>query len=319
MFIQTSACSAVRPFRRVCLVIFIAIWGATACASYRPSFDDNWMAPTDSVESLPPKATISDLVAYAYTNNPRIRSAYEAIEGAHAQIIAAGAFADPQLSVSQGLSDSSWQTIAIEQEIPLFQRRQIAISQAELALEVRRADYSATRNDVRAQVHIAAAEYLYVQQRIRLQQDVLAIMRQSMAAAQSRYESGQVPMAEFLRAQNAYDHAQIDAANFETLQQSAQSRLNSALGRDARAPLPDLPELQASHAAYAALPAPEDTLYESLETNNPALLASRFAVYQQQAAQDLAARAGRPAHSCLCAATHRSASGGVRRATAWLL
>lgn len=60
MFIQTSACSAVRPFRRVCLVIFIAIWGATACASYRPSFDDNWMAPTDSVESLPPKATISD-------------------------------------------------------------------------------------------------------------------------------------------------------------------------------------------------------------------------------------------------------------------
>lgn len=284
-----------QPRRWLQIVLTLCAFSViTGCASYEPDTQAPAEPVTVSVYALPEESDLQDLITYAQSHHPAVRAARESLKRSQAGITEASTWADPQLSVSQGLTDSGWQTVALQQEIPVFNRRQINIARAEAIQRAAEVRVTAAEVQVAEAVQAALAEYLYIQASMEVQRDLISILQQVTAVVQSRYESGSGAMNELLRAQNELDQARSQQQNLFAMQKATQARLNAALGRDAHTPLPQLPDLAQTHSDYALLAADESELYELLATHNPAYAASFYELQALKAGQDLADRAGRP-------------------------
>ena len=265
-----------------------------ACASYSPNYDAlNQQVRTESAP-LPVDADIAELIGYAQRHHPAVLAAKARLQGARADSVAAGAFADPQLNLSQGLNDADYQTLGITQEIPVFGRRAMSIEQARAAERAAQARLDEVKADLAANVVEAFSEYLYVRENQLLQRDLIQLLEQFTAVAERSYAAGSVSMPDLLRAQNALDEARSDYQNLDAMLFSQRARLNSALGRDARMDLEGEYSLSQSHSQFAHLPAPPDELYAQVTEQNPALLASRYEVESMLVARDIAGSVGLP-------------------------
>lgn len=265
-----------------------------ACASYSPNYDALDQQVRAESAPLPVDADIAELIRYAQRHHPAVLAAKSQVERARAGSIAAGAFADPQLSVSQGLNDADYQTLGISQEIPVFGRRAMTIEQARTAERAALARLDEVKASLAANVVQAFSEYLYVVENQRLQGDLVQLLEQFTGVAERAYAAGSVSMPDLLRAQNALDEARSDYQNLDAMLFSQRARLNSALGRDARMEIEGEYSLIQSHREFAQLPAQPNELYAQVKEHNPALLASRYEVESMLVAQDLAGSAGLP-------------------------
>lgn len=244
--------------------------------------------------SLAEAASLCDLVAFAQTWHPQVRAAEEAIRSAHAQITVAGTWSDPQVSVSQGLNDSNWQTLSVEQEIPTFGRRQLQIEQARAQWESAKAEKEQVQATVAVNVQQAWAEYAYLNANLKILSDQRALLEQLVAVVDTRYRNGQAPVNELLRTQNELDQVNTELRNLEQLRTSATARMNSALGRPAMAELPQLPELEAEAPHYFELPASQSDLHELAQQQNPSLRSAYFQLESLHHQRGIANRAGLP-------------------------
>ncbi|RUO28147.1 TolC family protein [Aliidiomarina sedimenti] len=276
------------------LTLAVATLTLAACASYSPNYEALDQQVRAESAPLPVDANIAELIRYAQRHHPAVRAAEARLERARAGSVAAGAFADPQLSISQGLNDADYQTLGLSQEIPVFGRRGMSIEQARTAERAAQARLVEVKADLAANVVKAFSEYLYVGENQRLQGDLVQLLEQFTAVAERSYAAGSVSMPDLLRAQNALDEARSDYQNLDAMLFSQRARLNSALGRDARTEIEGDYSLIQSHREFARLPAPADELYALLKEQNPALLASRFEVESMLVGQDLADSAGLP-------------------------
>lgn len=265
-----------------------------ACASYSPDYEALNQEVRGQSVSLPVDADIADLIRYAQRNHPSVLAAEAQLERARANSVAAGAFADPQMNISQGLNDADYQALGISQEIPVFSRRAMSIEQARSAERAAQARLVQVKADLAANVVQAFSEYLYVQENRRLQGDLIQLLEQFTAVAEQSYAAGSVSMPDLLRAQNALDEARNDYQNLEAMLFSQRARLNSALGRDARMDFSGEYSLAQSHREFAHLPAPPEALYAQLKEYNPTLLATRYEAESMLVAQDIAGTAGLP-------------------------
>lgn len=274
------------------------------CSSYQPDYSTIGADGRDATyahqgEIALPFATegnteIADLIRFAQQQHPLVLAAQADVERARAEITAAGAWMDPELSVSQGINDSGWQTLGLSQDIPVFQRRAMAIEQARAGYRAANARLAQVRANLSADVVLAFSEYLYVLENRNIQDDRIALLAQAVAIAEQRYAAGAVAMSDLLRVQNAHDEARSERANIASLLVSQRARLNSALGRDARAELPQHFNLVDTHREYAHLPASADELYATVAKQNPRLLAAKYEIQALQVGQDVANTAGLP-------------------------
>lgn len=283
------------PRIRVCVSIAFAAIITSGCASYSPEYTDFSEPLTNpEIEQIQADADIEALVAFAHAHHPLIKAAIANIESANAALTSAGAFADPQFSVSQGLNNSDFRTLSVEQEIPLFNRRAMAIEQGKIALRSAKAELEVVKANVTVNVVSAFSEYLYVLENLELQQDLIQLLNQFAAVAEQSYSAGSVSLSDLLRAQNAVDSARSEKLNLEQLVVSQRARLNAALGRDAREPLRGDYSLLNSHRNFARLPADIETLYSLAEEHSPQLAVSRYEIQSQTVATDIANTAGLP-------------------------
>ncbi|MCC5880041.1 MAG: TolC family protein [Idiomarina sp.] len=276
------------------LTVAVATLTLAACASYSPNYEALDQQVRAESAPLPVDADIAELIRYAQRHHPAVLAAKSQIERARADSIAAGAFADPQLNITQGLNDTAYQTLGITQEIPVFGRRGMSIEQARSAQRAAQARLEEIKADLAANVVQAFSEYLYVRENQRLQSDLIQLLEQFTGVAERAYAAGSVSMPDLLRAQNALDEARSDYQNLDAMLFSQRARLNSALGRDARMEIEGEYSLIQSHREFAQLPAQPSELYAQVKAHNPALLASRYEVESMLVAQDLAGSAGLP-------------------------
>ncbi len=283
------------PRIRVCASITLIIITITGCASYSPEYAD-FSEPLTRPETahIHVDADIAEFIAFAHEHHPSVKAAMADIESANAALTSAGAFADPQFSVAQGLNNSDFRTLSVEQEIPLFNRRGMAIEQAQIAKRSAQAQLDAVKAEVSVNVVAAFAEYLYVLESQGLQEELIQLLKQFTAVAEQSYATGSVSLSDLLRAQNAVDSALAEQLNLEQLVISQRARLNAALGRDSREPLAGEYSLVDSHRNFAKLPADIETLYALADENSPQLALSRFAIESQTVARDIAGTAGLP-------------------------
>lgn len=272
----------------------LATLALSACASYSPNYEALQQTAYGNDTPLPIDADIAELIHYAQSHHPSVLAATAQLERARAASVSAGAFADPELSISQGLNDADYFTLGLSQEIPIFNRRGMSIEQAKSSELAAKARLTQVRAEIAANVVQAFSEYLYVLENQALQRDLVQLLEQFSSIAEQSYAAGDVAMADLLRAQNALDEARSEYDNLQAMRFSQRARLNSALGRDARAELHGDYALEVSHREFAHLPAPPDELYEQLKENNPALLALRAEVKSLVVAQDIANTSGLP-------------------------
>lgn len=284
--------SRYRHLRSSALLVILFLVG---CSSYQPDYSGVGSQRTSHTEiPLPVDAEIADLIYFAQQQHPLVLAARADVERARAEITAAGAWMDPEVNVSQGINDSGWQTLALSQDIPIFQRRSMAIEQAQANYRAANARLAQVQADLAATVVGAFSEYLYVVENLKLQQDLIALLSQAVAVAEQRYSSGSAAMSDLLRVQNAHDEARSERENIAAMLVSQRARLNSALGRDARSELPQHFRLTETHRRFAHLPAAESELFSLAAAENPQLLAAKYEIQALYVGQDVANTSGLP-------------------------
>lgn len=191
------------------------------------------------VSALPDEPTLADYLRYAAEHNPGLQAAFEQWKAALERVPQARALMDPRLSYSYFVRESmTQQTVSLSQAFPWYgtlrARGDVALEQA-LAAEQR---FDAQLQAVRLRVKQAYAEYAYLAQALTVMQENHRTLQDLEAGAQARFEAGEVPYADVVRAGVAVEQALDDIHSLEARRPALVGRLNAALGRSANRRLP---------------------------------------------------------------------------------
>jgi len=277
------------------VVVAFAALALAACASYSPDYHAlNQPSARAHAQPLAVDADIAELIRYAQRNHPSVKAAEAELERARAASGSAGAFADPQLNLTQGLNDTDYLTVGVMQEVPVFGRRAMNIEQARAGERAAEARLVQVKAELASNVVQAFSEYLYILETQALQKELIQLLEQFSTVAGQSYATGAVAMPDLLRAQNALDEARSEHQNLNHMLYSQGARLNAALGRDARTALDGEYSLRQSHSKFARLPAQPDRLYGLLNEQSPALTVARSEAETLLVQKDIADTAGLP-------------------------
>ena len=225
--------------------------------------------PPSRAAELPDAPALADYLRYAAEHNPGLEAAFYEWKAALERVPQARALMDPELSYSYFVRESmTQQSASLSQMLPWYgklrARGDVALEQA-LAAEQR---FSARLQQVRARVKQAYAEYAYLARALAVTREQHRILEDLEAGAQARFEAGDVPYADVVRAAVAVEQALDEIRSLEARRSSLVGRLNAALGRSADKPLPwpePLPE--------ARIAVDEAQLLAELARLNPELAA----------------------------------------------
>ncbi len=216
-------------------------WQAVDEQRYRTasrSVADVEQPPSRAVE-LPGTPTLADYLSYAAEHNPGLEAAFYEWRAALERVPQARALMDPELSYSYFVRESmTQQSVSLSQMLPWYgklrARGDVALAQA-LAAERR---FSAQLQQVCSRVKQAYAEYAYLAQALTVMREQHRILEDFEAGAQARFEAGDVPYADMVRAAVAVEQALDEIRSYEARRSSLVGRLNAALGRSADESLP---------------------------------------------------------------------------------
>lgn len=236
-------------------------------------------------------ATLDDLLHYAAERSPRLRAAFYEWKAAVERIPQARSLPDPNLSYAYFLERmETRQTASISQMFPWFGKRALKGEIAGEAAQAAAARFEAERLELFEKVKSRYAEYLYIEQAVRIARENQAILGQFEEVALARFRAGETGNADVLRVQMEVDRLEDEVQTTEAMRAPTAAALNAVLGRAVTAPLPDPQEIK-SIPALAEIPerSPEEWLAE-----NPLLRAASHEVVRDELGVDLAGREGRP-------------------------
>ena len=234
------------------------------------------------------------ILGRAQERNPELLQARAAVEAERRRVPQAGALADPVLSLgiqndsfsrlTIGEMETSFISFGASQTVPWPGKR--GLREQVASLELRKAEAALARAflTLEAQIRSAYVDLLVAREELVLTRELEELWRQAQGAARVRYESGQAPQSDLLRAQlelarlaqrRVLGEAQVEIAR-ATLNRLAGDPLDAPI--DARAHLAgDDPQLLSEAEAQ-----------RDAEARSPELLAARLALAQSRAGTSLA-------------------------------
>ena len=236
----------------------------------RPAFVF-WMAallcgvPTLAQDSGPDLPT---LLRELQDGHPRLRAGAARVTAAQARTAPTQALPDPEVrlaytndglqGVTLGDSPDGALMVSYEQEMPYRGKRRASGDVAAAEVEVARAELEIERRALRQEVVLAYLEMLRVDRTLEVVAASREVLKTLLASARARYESGEGVLEDLLKAQTEITRIEVETADLMQARGEAQSRLNAALGRPPRTPVPRLqaiPTLQLpdGDAALAAV------------------------------------------------------------------
>lgn len=254
-------------------------------ASYRPSGTRPELPVLTSASSL------SNYLAYAMLNQPRVEAAYFDWQASIERITTSRSLPDPQLTFQMDIQDivtslmpglmmsfpgpgklhAASEVASAESEARFFQFRAAIL---ESAFEVKKAYY---------QLH-------FLEERIRVNQRNLALVGELEKLARTQNEVGKVTMQDVLRAQIEHDRLETEIANLEDSRSALMAQFKAALGMTAEQPAPPIPAQFESNRVEVT----SDQLFERALAENTRLRALSAEVKAAEAAISLAHKARIP-------------------------
>src|SRR5690625_2816422 len=185
-------------------------------------------------------ADLDDLLHYAAERSPRLRAAFSEWQAAVERIPQARSLPDPNLSYAYFLERmETRQSVGISQMFPWFGKRALQGEIAGAEAEAAAARFDAARHELFADVKSRYADWLYLEQALRITLKNRAVLEQLEEVALARFRAGETGNADVLRVQMESDRLADEVRSLEAMRAPTAAALNAVLGRAADAPLPE--------------------------------------------------------------------------------
>lgn len=238
--------------RALALTAALAVAGASnAAAPYAAEAPSSMaasprVAPAPRASTSPPSIDLGDdptlqaLLREALAHRPEMKQAHAAVAAAATRGPQARVLPDPTLalgiqndgfrSIQVGKMETSWLYIVGSQTLPWFGKRDLRQEVAETAAKQDAAALSRTELSLRAEITRAYLDLLLAHEELSLLARLEALWLQSEGAARARYEAGEGPQSDLLRAQ--LERARLKQRRFSAEAEEARRReaLNSLRG-----------------------------------------------------------------------------------------
>ncbi len=254
--------------------------------------------PAAGVDGLPKSlgkhAGIEDCITYARFHNSGLHSAFAAWRAALARIPQAESLPDPVFTYSYYVREvetrvgpQRWK-VGLSQKIPWFGKLRL---RGAMATQAARAAWEALRaldREVVYRVKAAWLEYYYLKRSIEVTRENFQLLEALEQVARERYRSGG-SLRPVLQVQVELGKFEDRLRSLAALRPALVARLNAALGRPARFPIPwpeKLPEVRVR--------TPQPAEIEAVVQNHPRLARLAALAARQDSAAALARKSGRP-------------------------
>jgi outer membrane protein TolC len=259
-----------------------------------------------------PGATLEEVLAIARHLSPDLAARALDTEAAQARVEIAGSLADPMLRITSDEIDrtsgprQNKMYYTVEQEFPLWGKRDLKRTQAGAEVARTQADARMTEAELIEKVKVAFAQYYQADQAIRTTEDLHRVVHDIARVAQDRYAQGRGSQQEVYKAEVENTRLATELVRLDARKQSAAARLNALLLRPIDAPLAQPLKLRALPSAAALAPA---ALMERARVANPSLAGGTAQIAAAAAGKQLADKNWYPDITLKAGAIDRTGNG----------
>jgi len=254
-------------------------------------------APAEAPGAGPPDPVLDELIRQALEARPELRQARSLVRAAEERVPQAGRLPDPTLTlgiqndgfqaIQIGKMETSYWQVMVTQPLPWPGKQGLRADAAGLEARGAGAALERVRLTVEADVRRAFLDLLLTRDRLKLLARLEALWQQSEGLARIRYEAGEGPQSDLLRAQLARTRLRQRRSALEAEELTRVQALNRLRGHRLDEPIatrlglrdladPPLPVLEEAHA--------------DAEARSPELAAARFGRQASERKLDLARR-----------------------------
>jgi cobalt-zinc-cadmium efflux system outer membrane protein len=269
-------------------------------------------ARSEPVSAVAPGATLDDVLAIARRLSPDLAARALDTEAALARVEIAGSLPDPMVRVTSDEIDrtrgprQNKMIYGVEQEFPLWGRRDLKRDQASAEVARSRADTRTNEAELIEKVKVAFAQYYQADRAIRTTQDLHRVVHDMARVARDRYAQGRGSQQEVYKAEVEITRLSTEIVGLETKRRRATARLNALLVRPVDAVLANPSKLRSLPPPAVLAPA---SLMERARRGNPTLAAGDAQIAAAAAGRELADKSWYPDITLSAAAIDRTGNG----------
>jgi outer membrane protein, heavy metal efflux system len=259
-----------------------------------------------------PGATLGEVLAIARRLSPDLAARALDTEAAQASVAIAGSLADPTLRITSDEIDrtsgprQNKMFFTVEQEFPLWGKRNLKRAQAGAEVARTRADARMTEAELVEKVKVAFAQYYQADQAIRTTEDLHRVVHDMARVARDRYAQGRGSQQEVYKAEVEITRLATELVRLEAKRRGAAARLNALLARPIDALLARPVKLRALPSDAALAPA---ALMQRALAGNPSLAGGDAQIASATAGKQLADKSWYPDVTLKAGAIDRTGNG----------
>jgi len=259
-----------------------------------------------------PGATLDEVLAIARRLSPDLAARALDTEAAQARVEIAGSLADPTLRITSDEIDrtsgprQNKMLFTVEQEFPLWGKRDLRRDQASADVARTHADWRTTEAELIEKVKVAFAQYYQADQAIRTTEDLHRVVHDMARVARDRYAQGRGSQQEVYKTEVEITRLSTELVRLEAMRRGASARLNALLARPIDAPLARPVKLRAMPSEASLAPA---ALMQRALAGNPSLAGGDAQIAAASAGKQLADKSWYPDVMLKAGAIDRTGNG----------
>ena len=259
-----------------------------------------------------PGATLDEVLAIARRLSPDLAARALDTEAAQARVEIAGSLADPTLRITSDEIDRTGgprqnkMLFTVEQEFPLWGKRDLRRDQASADVARSQADARTTEAELVEKVKVAFAQYYQADQAIRTTEDLHRVVHDIARVARDRYAQGRGSQQEVYKTEVEITRLATELVRLEAMRRGASARLNALLARPIDAPLARPVKLRAMPSEASLAPA---ALMQRALAGNPSLAGGDAQIAAASAGKQLADKSWYPDVMLKAGAIDRTGNG----------
>ena len=263
-------------------------------------------------QTAAPGATLDEVLAIARRLSPDLAARALDTEAAQARVEIAGSLADPTLRITSDEIDrtsgprQNKMLFTVEQEFPLWGKRDLKRDQAGADVARSHADRRSTEAELIEKVKVAFVQYYQADQAIRTTEDLHRVVHDMARVARDRYAQGRGSQQEVYKTEVEITRLATTLVRLEANRRGSIARLNALLARPVDAPLARPVKLRALPPEAALAPA---ALMQRALAANPSLAGGDAQIAAAAAGKQLADKSWYPDVMLKAGAIDRTGNG----------
>ncbi|HOW66364.1 MAG TPA: TolC family protein [Candidatus Paceibacterota bacterium] len=191
---------------------------------------------------LDTNATLEILMAYAMLNQPKVEAAYYDYAAAVERITTERSLPDPRLTLELDIQDVVTAVMpGLMSDVPWLKKLRIRADVASAESEAKFYAFESLVLQTAYEVKRAYYQLWFLDDRIRINRETLALLNELEQIARVRSEAGQVTLQDVLRAQIEQERLRTEIANLEDSRNPLLAQFKGALGLRSDQPDPPMP------------------------------------------------------------------------------